>query len=99
MARIITIANQKGGVGKSTTAINIGAYLACLEKFVLFVAWDPKANATVGLGIDWRKLEKHIYHSLIDFESPEEIIRKTGLFGYDVLPANPALAGANIDLV
>ncbi len=99
MARIITIANQKGGVGKSTTAINLGAYLAALGKYVLLVDLDPQANATVGLGIDWRKLEKHIYHSLIDFVSPEKIIRKTGLFGYEILPSNPALAGATIELV
>src|SRR3989338_2974556 len=99
MARILAIANQKGGVGKSTTAINLGAYLAAFGKYVLLVDLDPHANATVGLGVDWRALSYHLYHSLTDFLEPEEIIRKTGLFGYDLLPAAPALACAAVELV
>ena len=99
MARIITLINAKGGVGKTTTSINLSAYLAALGKYVLLVDLDPQANATVGLGVDWRALSKHLYHSLTDFLGPEEIIRKTGLFGYDLLPAAPALAGAAVELV
>jgi len=99
MARIISIVNAKGGVGKSTTAINLGAYLAALGKYVLLIDLDPQANATVGFGIDWRKLDKHLYHSLAGFIEPEAVIKRTGLFGYDILPAAPALAGATIELV
>ncbi len=99
MARVISVVNAKGGVGKSTTAVNLGAYLAALGKYVLLVDLDPQANATVGLGVDWRKLDKHLYHSLANFIEPDEVVRRTGLFGYDILPAAPALAGAGIELV
>lgn len=99
MARIIAITNQKGGTGKSTTAINLGAYLTALGKYVLLVDLDPQANATVGLGIDWRKLDKHLYHSLANFIEPESVIKRTGLFGFDLLPAAPSLAGASVELV
>ncbi|MEK7178039.1 MAG: AAA family ATPase, partial [Patescibacteria group bacterium] len=81
MARIISVVNAKGGVGKSTTAVNLGAYLTALGKYVLLVDLDPQANATVGLGIDWRKLDKHLYHSLTDFIEPEAVIKRAGLFG------------------
>ncbi len=99
MARIITLCNAKGGVGKTTSAVNLGAYLAAFGKYVLLVDLDPQANATIGLGVNWRSLSKHLYHCLAGLSEPEEIIRKTGLFGYDLLPSAPALAGAAVELV
>src|SRR3990167_9247910 len=99
MARVIAFINAKGGVGKTTTSINLGAYLAAFGKYVLLVDLDPQANATVGLGIDWRGLSHNLYHSLADIVQPEHIIKKTGLFGYDILPSAPDLAGASVALV
>jgi len=99
MSRIIAIVNQKGGVGKTTTAINLGAYLAWLGKFVLLVDIDPQANATSGLGIDVANLEKGVYHSLVEPVSLREIIKGTSHAGYKVAPATPDLAGARVELV
>lgn len=99
MARIISFVNQKGGVGKSTTVVNVGAFLAAHGKYVLVVDLDPQANATSGLGVNPYDVEWHLYHVLINGLVPEEAIRKTGVFGLDVLPSNPNLAGANVDLV
>jgi chromosome partitioning protein len=99
MAKIISIVNQKGGTGKSTTAINLGVYLAALGKYVLLVDLDPQANATAGIGIRPETLEHHIYHSIIDDKHPEEVIKKTNVFGYDILPSSYDLAGASVELV
>ena len=99
MARIIAIVNQKGGVGKTTTAINLGAYLAWLGKFVLLVDIDPQANATSGLGIEHGKLEKSVYHTLVEPLSLREIILGTSHTGYKVAPASADLAGARVELV
>lgn len=100
MARIIATVNAKGGVGKTTTATNLGAYLAALGKYVLVVDTDPQANATTGLGIYLNDDEHpNLYHALVGDYEPEAIIRKTALLGFDVLPAAPSLAGANVELV
>ena len=99
MARVIGIINAKGGVGKTTTANNLGAYLAALGKYVLLVDLDPQANATSGLGVRLEDDHVNLYHTLVANEEPEAIIRKTQLFGFDILPAAPSLAGATVELV
>jgi chromosome partitioning protein len=99
MAQIISIVNQKGGVGKSTTAVNLLSYLAALGKYVLLVDIDPQANATSGVGIDSQTIPLNLYHSLVGGLLPEEIIRQTGLFGYDIMPSASDLAGATVELV
>lgn len=99
MAQIIGLVNQKGGVSKTTTAINLCAYLAAMGKYVLLVDIDPQANATSGVGINPQTVPLNLYHSLIGGLLPEEVVRKTGIFGYDIIPAAPDLAGATIELV
>lgn len=99
MSRIISVVNQKGGVGKTTTAINLGAYLAWLGKFVLLVDLDPQANATSSLGVNHAELTHGVYHSLINGYSFRDIIQPTSHAGYKVAPATADLAGARIELV
>jgi chromosome partitioning protein len=99
MARIIGIVNAKGGVGKTTTANNLGAYLAARGKYVLLVDLDPQANATAGLGLHLADDHLNLYHLLINNHEPEAIIRKSSLFGFDVLPSAGNLAGATVELV
>lgn len=99
MARIISICNAKGGVGKSTTAQNLAVFLAALGKRILVVDIDPQANTTSGFGIDPRKLPKSVYHALIGKASGEDAIRKTGILSVDILPSSFALAGTTIELV
>ncbi len=97
--KTIAIANQKGGVGKTTTSINVAAGLAIDGYQVLLVDMDPQANASSGLGIDPRKLKASIYNSLVKNVDPKIILEKTSVTGLDILPANADLAGAEIELV
>lgn len=99
MAKIISLVNQKGGVGKTTSAINLATYLAAAGKFVLLVDLDPQGNASSGLGIDPKQVGKSLYHSMIIGEHPSNIILKTQTFGHDLIPASQDLAGAGIELV
>jgi chromosome partitioning protein len=97
MAEVIAIANQKGGVGKTTTCINLSAALTMQKKRVLLCDMDPQGNATSGLGVDKNKAEPNIYNVLIDGINPIEVIIKTD-YG-DVMPSNKILSGAGIELV
>ncbi len=97
--RIISVANQKGGVGKTTTAVNLGASLAAAEKTVLLVDLDPQANATSGFGIEPGDLRASTYEVLIGHTSAAETLVPSGMDFLDVLPASRDLAGAEIEIV
>ena len=98
MTNILSVANQKGGVGKTTTAVNTSAVLSGSGRKVLLVDLDPQANATMGSGIDKHKLENSIYELLIGTEEINSVLKKTR-FGYDLLPSSRDLIGAELDLV
>jgi chromosome partitioning protein len=99
MAKIFCIANQKGGVGKTTTTVNLAAGLALIGQRVLVVDLDPQGNATMGSGIDKRKLETTVYDVLLESTSIAEAKARAEKAGYDVLGANRELAGAEVELV
>ena len=99
MGRIIAIANQKGGVGKSTTAINLAACLAEKEQKVLIVDIDPQGNATSGLGVSKDDVENTIYQVMLGTISADDAIQKDVFDNLDVLPSNVNLAGAEIELI
>lgn len=99
MGEIVSIANQKGGVGKTTTSINLAYALACLDKSVLLVDFDPQGNAGSGLGINIKDGEKSVYHLLTKNASFDEVVRQTSNELLDVLPACKNLAGAEVELV
>ena len=98
MGKIIALANQKGGVGKTTTTINLAASLATLEKSVLVIDADPQANASSGLGVDIKEVDCSIYECIIDHADVRDAIYTTDINGLDIIPSHINLVGAEIEM-
>ncbi len=99
MGKIISLANQKGGVGKTTTTINLGASLATLEKSVLIVDADPQANASSGLGVDIKEVDCSLYECIINKADVRDAIYTTDITGLDIIPSHIDLVGAEIEML
>jgi len=99
VARVLAIVNQKGGVGKTTTSVNLAASLVAAKRKVLLVDLDPQGNATMGSGVDKRALQRTVYHALVSNQCITDIRITTTSGKYDLIPANRDLAGAEIEMV
>lgn len=99
MGKIISLANQKGGVGKTTTTINLAASLAVLEQKILVIDADPQANATSGFGFDVKNVQSSIYECIIDETEAEKVILKTEIDQLDIIPSHIDLVGAEIEML
>ena len=99
MTRILAVVNQKGGVGKTTTTVNLAASLVAMKRRVLVIDLDPQGNATTGAGLDKRACTRTVYHVLLGEAAIADVRRKSESGGFDIVPANRELAGAEVELV